>query len=85
MIFNQFMDEDEGERLAQKLQNEMYGGMDSNNQPNQAMMDQNQPEVRQADSNRYEQMIGGSDDFGGMDHGVNVGMQNYHEENIPDE
>jgi len=26
MIFNQFMDEDESEMMAQQLQNEMYNG-----------------------------------------------------------
>ena len=26
MIFNQFLDEDEGELMAQRLQQEMYGG-----------------------------------------------------------
>ena len=30
MIFNQFLDEDEGEQMAQQMQNEMYGGGNAN-------------------------------------------------------
>ena len=69
MIFNQFMDEDEGEIMARKMQEEMYGGTNNNQNP---MMGQEDNSLRKADSEQFGQLIGGSDsDLGspGMSHG----------------
>ena len=58
------IEEDESEFLAQQMQNESFGGAPSNNYNNKPMAD-NREQVRKADTQRVQQLVGGDDDFGG--------------------
>lgn len=65
MIFNQFMDEDEGEMMARKMQQEMNQGFLSEGSHHQIL---DPASVRKADSEEYAQLIGG--DEGHMSRGL---------------
>ena len=47
MIFNQFMDEDEGEMMARQMQDEMYGGAKGGQQQDPSLG------IRKADSENF--------------------------------